>query len=185
MDQLRANVALPWIAAIVGFPIGGYLGHAIAGPASTAPAAFLSGLVAGAVIGLGQAVAIGLRGRPLAIWSGGTGVALAIALGTVTAAIGLIETQAEAVVLGVASGALIGAAQTIVLMRAGIANGLLWIPVTSLAWGIGWLVTSGIGVALEAGWPVYGLSGALASQLITAVALWRLVSSREALHVAA
>src|SRR6185312_9044505 len=27
MDRLRTTVALPWIAAIIGFPIGGYLGH--------------------------------------------------------------------------------------------------------------------------------------------------------------
>ncbi len=72
MDRLRTSVALPWIAAIIGFPIGGYLGHAIAGPAATAPAALLSGLVAGAIIGLGQALLIGLRGQPLAIWVGGT-----------------------------------------------------------------------------------------------------------------
>jgi len=62
MDRLRTNVALLWIAGIVGFPIGGYLGHAIAGPAATAPAALLSGVIAGAIIGLGQAVLIGLRG---------------------------------------------------------------------------------------------------------------------------
>jgi hypothetical protein len=185
MDRLRTNVALPWIVAIVGFPIGGYLGHAIAGPAATAPAALLSGLVAGAIIGLGQALSLGLRGQPLAIWAGGTAVGLAVALGIVTAAIGLIETQAEAVALGVVSGVLIGAAQAAVLMRAGVSNAWLWIPVTGLAWGVGWLVTSGIGVALEAGWPVYGLSGALVSQIITAVALWRLVPSRETLSAPA
>jgi hypothetical protein len=52
-------------------------------------------------------------------------------------------------------------------------------------WGVGWLVTSGIGVALAAGWPVYGLSGALASQVITAIALWRLVGSRSTRRVPA
>ena len=116
---------------------------------------------------------------------GGTAVGLAVALGIVTAAIGQIETTTEAVALGVVSGLLIGAAQAAVLMRVGISNAWVWIPVTGLAWGVGWLVTSGIGVALEAGWPVYGLSGALASQVITAVALWSLVSSRKALQAAA
>ena len=185
MDRLRTNVALPWVAAIVGFPIGGYLGHAVAGPAATAQAAVLSGVVAGAIIGLGQAVLIGLRGPSLAMWVGGTAVGLAVAIGIVTAAIGQIETTTEAVALGVVSGLLIGAAQAAVLMRAGISNALVWIPVTGLAWGVGWLVTSGIGVALAAGWPVYGLSGALASQVITAVALLWLVSSRRALQAAA
>jgi len=185
MDRLRTTVALPWIAAIIGFPIGGYLGHAIAGPAATAPAALLAGLVAGAIIGLGQALSIGLRGQPLAIWVGGTAAGLGIALAIVTAAIGQIETSTEAAALGVVSGVLIGAAQAAVFLRAGVSNAWLWIPVTAVAWGVGWLVTSGIGVALAAGWPVYGLSGALASQVITAVALWRLVTSRDTLHATA
>jgi hypothetical protein len=185
MDRVRRTVALPWIAAIVGFPIGGYLGHAIAGPAATALPALLSGLIAGAIIGLGQALSIGLRGQPLAIWVGGTAAGLAIALAVVTAAIGQIETSIEAVVLGVVSGLLIGAAQAAVLLRVGTSNAWLWIPATAVAWGVGWLVTSGIGVALAAGWPVYGLSGALASQVITAIAIWRLVTSRDNLHATA
>jgi hypothetical protein len=185
VDRLRATVALPWIVAVIAFPIGGYVGHAIAGPAATALAAFLSGVIAGAVIGLGQALSIGLRGRTLAVWVGGTSVGLAVALGIVTAVIGQIETSTEAIGLGLVSGALIGAAQASVLMRSGVANAWLWIPITALAWGVGWLVTAGIGVALAAGWPVYGLSGALVSQVITAAALWRLVSSRSALQSAA
>jgi hypothetical protein len=185
MDRIRTTVALPWLAAIVGFPIGGYVGHAIAGPAATAPAALMSGLIAGAIIGLAQALSIGLRGQPLAIWVGGTAAGLAVALAIVTAAIGQIETSTEAAALGLVSGVLIGSAQAAVLLRAGTTNAWLWIPATGLAWGVGWLVTSGIGVALAAGWPVYGLSGALASQVITALALWRLVSSREILHATA
>ena len=110
---------------------------------------------------------------------------MAVGLAIVTAAIGQIETSTEATALGLVSGALIGAAQAAVLMRAGTSNAWLWIPVTGLAWGVGWLVTSGIGVALAAGWPVYGLSGALVSQLITAVALWQLVASRDTLRATA
>ena len=40
---------------------------------------------------------------------------------------------------------------------------------SGIAWAIGWAVTAGIGVALEAGWPVFGLSGALVSQVIAGV----------------
>jgi hypothetical protein len=59
------------------------------------------------------------------------------------------------------------------------------VPVTGAAWAVGWLITASVGVALAPGWPVYGASGALVSQLITAVAVWRLVASRDALKVAA
>ena len=185
MDRLRTAVALPWIFAVVGFPIGGYLAQAIAGPASTVPAAVLSGLIAGAVIGFGQALSLTLRSQALAIWVVGTAVALAVALAIVTAAIGQIETSTEAIALGVASGLVIGAAQGAVLTRAGVRNAWIWIPVTAVAWGVGWLITSSVGVALAPGWPVYGLSGAVVSQIITAVALWRLVPSRDTLTSAA
>ena len=65
MDRLSSSVVLPWIVAVIGFPIGGLLGQAIAGPAATVPAAILSGLIAGAIIGLAQAIALWLRGPVL------------------------------------------------------------------------------------------------------------------------
>jgi hypothetical protein len=185
MDLLRTSPVLAWIVAVVGSPIGGFVAQTIAGPASTVPAAVASGLIAGAVIGLAQAIALGLRSQALVIWLAGTAIALAAALGIVTAAIGQIETSTEAVVLGVVSGVLIGAAQAAVMMRAGVANAWLWLPVTGVAWAVGWLITASVGVALAPGWPVYGASGALVSQIITAVAIWRLVPSRSALTATA
>ena len=185
MDRLRTSAALPWIIAVVGFPIGGLLAQTMAGPAATVPAALLSGLIAGAIIGVAQALALALRGQALAIWVGGTAVALAIALAAVTAAIGQIETSTEAIVLGLVSGLLIGAAQAAVLMQARIAKTWVWVPVTGAAWAVGWLITASVGVALAPGWPVYGASGALVSQVITGIAVWRLVSSRDRLKASA
>jgi hypothetical protein len=184
MDRLRTSVALPWILAVVGFPIGGLLAQTIAGPVSTVPAAVASGLIAGAVIGFCQALALSLRGRKLAAWTGGTAAAAAVALAIVTAAIGQIETAREAVWLGSTSGALIGFVQATLLIRAGVAHGWVWTVATAIAWGVGWLITSSAGVALEPGWPVYGLSGAVVSQIITGVALWWLVPSRQTLKAA-
>ena len=143
-----------------------------------------SGLIAGAVIGLAQG-SPWLRGQALVIWVAGTAIALAIALAAVTAVVGQIETSTEAIMLGAVSGLLIGAAQAALLMRAGIANAWIWIVVTGVAWAVGWAITASVGVALAPGWPVYGASGALVSQIITAVALWRLVPSRAALTAGA
>lgn len=185
MDRIRHSIVLPWIIAVIGFPIGGLLAQTIAGPAATMPAAVLSGLIAGAVIGLAQALALGLRSQTLALWTVGTAAALAVALGLVTAAIGQIETSTEAIGLGVVSGALIGGVQAGLLMRAGIANAWIWIGATAVAWGIGWTITASVGVALAPGWPNYGASGAIVSQIITGIALWRLVPSRDALRPAA
>ena len=177
MSNLLESVPLRWVVAVVAFPIGGYLGHLIASPAATAPAAFVSGLVAGAIIGLGQGLALKLPVQALVTWSAVTAVALA--LDGLTAIIGQIETIPDAIFLGAASGLLIGAGQAALLVRQRVRSAWTWVLASTAAWAIGWLVTASIGVDLEAGWPVYGLSGALASQLITALALWRLMPGDE------
>lgn len=177
---------LRWIVAIVGFPIGGFIGHLIGGPAATLPAALISGLIAGAIIGAGQAGALGLlRPQAMAFWAGATAIGLGVALAAVTVVIGQIETLTEAIALGAVSGLAIGAAQAALLMRERVANAWIWVLASGLAWAVGWAVTSGVGVALEAGWPVYGLSGALVSQVITGVVLWKVFSHEGASAFAA
>jgi hypothetical protein len=172
---------LRWIVAIIGFPIGGFIGHLIGGPAATLPAALISGLIAGAIIGAGQAIALGiLRPQAMAGWAGATAIGLGVALAAVTAVIGQIETPTEAIALGAVSGLALGAAQAALLMRERVANAWIWVVASGLAWAVGWAVTSGVGVALAAGWPVYGLSGALVSQVITGVVLWKVLSHEEA-----
>jgi hypothetical protein len=98
----------------------------------------------------------------------------------VTAVIGQIDTQAEAIALGAISGLALGAGQAAVLTRLRVANAWMWVMASGIAWAVGWAVTSGIGVALATGWPVYGLSGALVSQMITGVVLWKVLARREA-----
>jgi hypothetical protein len=175
------TLLLRWIIAIVGFPIGGFIGHLVAGPAATVPAALISGLIAGAIIGGGQAAALGiLRPQAMALWAGATAIGLGVALAAVTAVIGQIETQTEAIILGAISGLALGAGQAALLMRERVANAWLWVVASGVAWAVGWAVTSGVGVALAAGWPVYGLSGALASQIITGIVLWKVLARGEA-----
>jgi hypothetical protein len=145
------------------------------------PSALISGLIAGAVIGAGQAVALGiLQPQTLAMWAGATAIGLGVALAAVTAVIGLIDNQMEAIALGAISGLALGAGQAALLMRERVANAWIWVVASGVAWAVGWAVTSGVGVALEAGWPVYGLSGALVSQVITGVVLWKVLSQEAA-----
>ena len=174
------SLLIRWIVAILAFPIGGYIGHAIGGPAATVPAALISGLIAGAIIGAGQAIALGfLQPQSMALWAGATAIGLGVALAAVTAIIGQIDSQAEAIVLGAVSGLTLGAGQAALLMRARVANAWMWVVASGVAWAVGWAVTSGVGVALDAGWPVYGISGALVSQLITGVVLWKVLARGE------
>ncbi|HEX7172752.1 MAG TPA: hypothetical protein VF365_09125 [Candidatus Limnocylindria bacterium] len=179
--MFQASVSpLRWAIATVAFAIGGYLGHLVAGPAATVPAALISGVVAGAVIGAAQGAALGFAPRELSLWAGGTGLGLAASLAAVTAFIGQIDTTSDAVLLGAVSGLTVGAAQAAVLARGDLAHAAVWMAASGIAWALGWLTTASIGVALAAGWPVYGMSGAIVSQLITGVVLWRLASRREA-----
>ncbi len=180
MPKLAQSPLLRWLIAIVAYPLGGFLGHAVAGPASTILAALVSGVLAGAVIGLAQALALKLEWRSLLRWTVTTAVGLGLALGGVTGVLGQIADMSDAVVLGIISGLLLGAGQALVLHRMGIARSWAWVAASTIAWGSGWLITTGIGVDLAAGWPVYGLSGAIASQLITGLVVWRLIASRPA-----
>ncbi len=175
MSGIFASIPLRWVAALIAFPIGGYIGFVVGGPAASASAAAISGLVAGAFIGLGQGVALKLPPKHLAVWTVGTAVGLSVALGGMTAVIGQISTSGEAVAVGAVSGLLMGAAQAAFLVHGRGSNAAIWVSASAVAWAIGWFVTTGIGVSIATGWPVYGLSGALASQLITAVVLWRLM----------
>ena len=177
---------LRWIIAIIGFPIGGYIGHLIGGPAATVPAALISGLIAGAIIGGGQGLALGiLRPQALALWTGATAIGLGVALSAVTAAIGQIDTMTDAILLGAVSGLAIGVGQAAFLAREQVANAWIWVPTLGIAWALGWAVTASIGVALGAGWPVFGLSGALVSQVTAGIVLWRVLARGEAPVLAA
>jgi hypothetical protein len=170
---------LRWLVAIVAFPIGGTLGYAVGGPAATVPAALISGLITGAVIGLGQALALGVRPQAMVLWVAATAVGLGVALAAVTAIIGQIDTTTDAVLLGAVSGLAVGAGQAAVFLRERAGSALIWVGASALAWAVGWLVTTGIGVGLAPGWSVYGLSGAAVSQIITGVVLWKLMASGE------
>ncbi len=170
------TILLRWLVATVGFPIGGFVGHAIAGPAATVIAALIGGLIAGAIIGFGQAGALALRPQAIAIWAGVTAVGLAVPLIAITALIGQIDTTFDAVLLGALTGLAIGAGQAVLFGREGVGSAWIWVGASAVAWAVGWLVTAAVGVALAPGWPVFGLSGALVSQIITGIVLWKVMS---------
>lgn len=176
MPAFVQSVPLRWLIAILAFPVGGFLGHLVGGPAATVPAAVVSGAIAGAIIGMGQGLALSMRPSALAAWTAATAVGLGLSLAAVTAVIGQIGTTSEAVALGAVAGLVLGAGQALVLQRRGVRNAWMWVPASAVAWAAGWLVTASVGVALAAGWPVYGLSGAVVSQVITGIVIWRLTA---------
>ena len=180
MPAFLQSIPLRWLIAVIGFPIGGFIGHLVAGPAATIASASISGAMAGAIIGLGQGFALKLSSQALALWATASAVGLGLALAAVTAAIGQITTLTEAAALGAVAGLVLGAGQAIMLYRSGVPAAWLWVAVSGLAWAAGWFVTASAGIALEAGWPVYGMSGAIVSQVITGIVIWRGLGGRMA-----
>ena len=178
MPGILQSLPLRWLIAVISFPIGGFIGHLVAGPAATIPSALISGAIAGGIIGLGQGFALKLRSRAMVLWAAATAAGLALALAAVTAVIGQITSSTEAAALGAVAGLTLGAGQAIVLQRNGVSAAWLWVAATGLAWAAGWFVTASAGIALEAGWPVYGMSGAIVSQVITGIVIWRGVGAQ-------
>jgi hypothetical protein len=54
-------------------------------------------------------------------------------------------------------------------------HSIIWIGAVSLGWALGWFVTRSAGIDLSQKWYVFGMSGALAFQLLTGVALYFLL----------
>ena len=102
---------------------------------------------------------------------------LGLSLAVVTGFIGQIANSTEAAALGAVAGLVLGIGQAVVLRSSGVSNAWIWAPATAIAWAAGWFVTASAGIALDAGWPVFGLSGAIVSQVITGIVLWRLTAS--------
>ena len=160
-----------WLLATVSYPLAGIAGRAVAGPATAWTSALLAGAIAGRVVGVGQAIVMSPR-RPDVRWAiamaAGSGAGLGVSVG-----LGLTPLST-----GLVTGALIGVAQaTVLALAAGDARRsvLAWPVVVAVAWALGWTVTTAIGVDPNAGWAVFGLSGALTSQVVTLAGAFALV----------
>src|SRR5689334_20943445 len=108
--------------------------------------AMAGGLVAGAVIGAAQSLALRTRRR----WIGLTAVAMA-AGGALAQVLGV-----DIVTTGLITGSAVGAAQSLELTRGRVE----WVAASAVAWSLGWLITSEVIVDLDRGYAVFGSSGA-------------------------
>jgi hypothetical protein len=167
MSQLLTRDYAKWVAVFLAFMIGGFVGRLIANPADGFVFAFITAAVAGAIIGLGQWLALG-RDVPAVRWVGATAIGLGVSF-VIVQALGATSNSA-ATIIGAVTGLGVGIAQSLVRSHR-IPPAAVWIPTMTVAWAIAWVVTTSIGVQASAGWPVVGLSGALVAQLLTGVVL--------------
>lgn len=162
-----------WIVTAFAFPPAGYIGNKLAGPVDGVGAALLSGVIAGAIVGMAQWAVLRRRGgspRWIIATAAGFGVGLAAGAALVDYATSL----AALVVMGAVCGVVIGLAQVVSfapLRR----HALPWALATGGLWAIGWAVTTGAGIKVEDQWPVFGISGALVVAVLQSVLVNRLV----------
>lgn len=165
---------LLWLAAFLGFPISGLVTNLIVGPVNDPVRGLIAGALTGAVIGITQWLV--LRSRlPLPVWwilATAIGAAIGMALGV--AFFGTETSGTPLLIRALITGLAIGIAQY-VLLRPVLPEAILWIPVIALAWTIGWFITGSAGINLDYNWSVFGASGAITFQPLTAIALFWLV----------
>jgi hypothetical protein len=154
-----------WLPTFLGFPLGGLLAIETVGSLHDPLSAAAGGLVAGAVIGAAQWLA--LRPRVGRRWIGYTAAAMAAGSALSAAVTGSGTELADVMLTGLVTGAAVGAAQAQLLGRA------TWIVVTAAAWTLGWLATWLTIVDIERGYAVFGSSGAILVTVLTGLALRR------------
>jgi len=166
--------ALRWAFTIVAFPLGGLAAVQVGSTQVGFLSAALSGLVAGAVLGTAQWLA--LRPAVSAYWIAATAAGLAVGAGlgaTVTA-----QTSAGAlVVYGLVAGAVTGAAQAS-LLRRGVAKAALWMLVVAASWAAAWFITAAVIVDEQRGYVTFGLSGAALVTVATGLTLRLMLGAR-------
>jgi hypothetical protein len=169
-----------WATAFLGFPLGGVVAAALIGPITTPLGGALGGATTGAIIGAAQWLVLRRR-LPLSPWwiaATGLGMGVGLALG-----ITLLGTSTDGAALplrGLITGAGVGIAQYM-LLRGVSSRAPVWALVVALGWALGWMITQAIGVDLSLQWAVFGSSGALTFQLLTALTLaWMLRQKRVA-----
>jgi hypothetical protein len=160
-----------WLPTFLAFPIGGWIAVAAVGSVDGPATAAAGGLLAGAVIGIGQWLALRSHGLDRR-WALYTAAAMTAGSALAAAVTGAGTDVADLVLTGAVAGAAVGAAQAALLGSGRLA----WTAVTALSWALAWLVSSQV-LAQQAdeGFVVFGSSGALVATVLTGLALRRVV----------
>jgi hypothetical protein len=178
MKELSTNRRfwLFWVLAFLSFPIAGVLAIFVV-PVTTALRAVIAGAIAGAALGLIQWLVLKSRLPSLSIWwVAATSLGFAVGLAISTAFLGSETGGNELLWRGAITGLGIGIAQWIILRQVlPLPQSVIWIGVVALGWALGWFVTRAAGIDLSLKWYVFGVSGALAFQLLTGLVLYFLL----------
>jgi hypothetical protein len=168
--SLSLSFYVLWLLAFLGFPIGGAVAYSLVGAVDSPVRAALAGLITGLVIGVAQWLVL-RQALPLNPgWNAVTGIGMAVGLAAGVALFGTENAGNPLLLRAALTGLLIGVAQWL-LLREHVAMNGWWLLVIAGAWAIAWAVTRAFGVDLTRQWSVFGSSGAIVFQLLTAVVL--------------
>ena len=157
----------------------GCIGWAIGGRVD----AVVPALVGGAITAAGLAAvqwwaAKGDLGRP-APWIGASAAGYAVGLAAGAALVGYETDLGALAVMGLVSGAALGAAQGLVLARQGRrALALPWALAMPVLFALGWSVASVTGIGVDDQFTVFGAGGALLFTLLSGLLLARFTPAR-------
>ena len=142
-------------------------------------AALVGGALTGAGLGAVQWwAADGALGRPAA-WIGASAAGYAVGLAAGAALVGYDTDLGSLAVMGLVSGAVLGAAQGLVLARQGRRGlALPWALAMPVLFALGWCASTGIGVDVDDQFTVFGAAGAVLFMLLSGLLLARFTAAR-------
>jgi hypothetical protein len=168
-----------WVAVGFAFPIAGYIGWKVGGRVDAVDAALVGGALTGAGLGAVEWWASqGALGRAAA-WIGASAVGYAVGLAAGAALVGYDTDLGSLAIMGLVSGALLGAAQGLVLAgegRRGLA--VPWGLAMPALFALGWCASTAIGVNVDDQYTVFGAAGAILFMLLSGLLLARFSSAR-------
>lgn len=120
----------------------------------------------------------GALGRVVA-WIGASAVGYAVGLAAGAAFVGYDTDLGDLAVMGLVSGAVLGAAQGLVLAREGHRDlAVPWVVAMPVLFALGWCATTAIGVDVEEQYTVFGAAGAVLFMLLSGLVLARFMPAR-------
>ena len=152
--------------SLLGFPLGGLLGHAVAGRVDGVTPALIGGALTGAGIGLAQwwmlRRTLGVGPEWIVATSGALGVGLALG----AMAVGYETSISQLAIMGAISGAPVGIVQGL-LLRSKFSLWHMWMVAMPAFWAIGWATTTAGGIDVDKQFTVFGAYGAVAFAILS------------------
>jgi hypothetical protein len=173
-SERRPFPGWPWVAVALAFPMAGYVAWKISGPVDTVETALIGGALTGAGVATVQWWASkGALGLPAA-WIRASAAGYAAGLAAGAALVGYDTDLGALVLMGLVSGAALGAAQGLVLARQGNRRlGAAWGAAMPVLFALAWVPTSAIGVRVENQFTVFGAAGSVLFMLLSGLLLAR------------